>query len=88
MDEENKTILKNIIQRHTNDEGKFNLSTALLEQEAMIVSLSKRLDACEEALTFFSEWYNKTQRIDILVPESLKEGMKGSLGIQDNGLIL
>ena len=72
-------VLKNIIQRHTNDEGKFNLSTALLEQEAMIKSLSQRLDGCEEALTFFSEWYNKTQRVDILVPEHIKK---------DTGLIL
>lgn len=79
MNEENKTILKNIIQRHTNDEGKFNLSTALLEQEAMIKSLSERVDACEQALTFFSEWYNKTQRVDILVPEHIKK---------DSGLIL
>jgi len=84
----NEEILKNIIQRHTNDEGKFNLSTALLEQEAMIKSLSERVSACEEALTFFSEWYNKTQRVDILVPEHIKKGMTGSTGIQDHGLIL
>ncbi len=71
--------LKNIIQRHTNEEGKFNLSSALVEQENMIRDMSIRLAGCEEALTFFSEWYNRTQRVDILVPESFKK---------DNGLIL
>lgn len=76
---ENEEVLKNIIQRHTNDEGKFNFATALLEQEAMIKTLSQRINACEEALMFFSEWYNRTQRVDILVPESMKK---------DNGLIL
>jgi hypothetical protein len=75
----NEEVLKNIIQRHTNAEGKFNLSTALLEQEAMIKDMALRLAGCEEALAFFSEWYNRTQRVDILVPEHIKK---------DNGLIL
>jgi DNA-binding MarR family transcriptional regulator len=74
MEEISKSLeQKNIIERHTNSEGKFNLSTSLLEADRNIKALTERVAACEEALTFFSEWYNKTQRANILLPDSLDE---------------
>ena len=61
---------KNIIERFT-VEGKFNLALALLYQEDIIKKQEIRIQALEEAMQFFSEWYNKTQRPNILVPEHL-----------------
>lgn len=55
--------MKDIIQKHTH-EGKFNLANAIVEIE-------ERMNALEEAMSFFSNWYNKTQRIEILVPDYL-----------------
>lgn len=42
---------------------------ALIELESMIKDLSIRLAASEEALSFFANWYNRTQEVNILVPE-------------------
>lgn len=56
---------KNIVQRHIH-EGKLNLANALIE-------LDSRIAALEEAMSFFSNWYNKTQRTEILIPENLKK---------------
>jgi hypothetical protein len=52
-----------IVQRNTKD-GKFNLANAL-------VDIDNRLKGLEEAMAFFSSWYNETQRVNILVPEHL-----------------
>lgn len=56
---------KNIIERHTRD-GKFNLSSALLEQDTKIKAL-------QEAMVFMAKWYdevNSKPKQDILVPET------------------
>lgn len=57
-----------IVQRHTQgaegEKGKFNLANALTE-------IDERLAGLEEAMAFFSNWYNKTQRTEIIVPEHL-----------------
>ena len=55
---------KNIIEKYTDSEGKYKVGSAMLELERRILGL-------EEAMQFFSEWYNKTQRPNILVPEHL-----------------
>ncbi len=78
MEEKAKTLEeKNIIERHTviNDEGQpvVKVFPALLETDRNIKALTERVAACEEALTFFSEWYNKTQRSNILLPDNLDE---------------
>lgn len=74
MEEEvSKTLEeKDIVERHTTSEG-FKFGTALRELEARNKDLVTRVSACEEALTFFSEWYNKTQRANILLPDNLDE---------------
>jgi len=64
---------KNIVERHMLANGQFNFGTAFLEADARIHDLTNRVNACEEALTFFSEWYNKTQRANILLPDNLDE---------------
>ena len=66
-----------IIERYTK-EGKFNLSEALITQDRIIKNLSERVIALEEAMMFFSNWYNKTQETNILVPEHLKKDIYGS----------
>lgn len=58
-------MFKDILQRHKTD-NKFNLANALLEIE-------DRLIALEEGIMFFANWYNKTQRTDILLPDYMKE---------------
>lgn len=74
MEGQTKTLeQKTIIERHTNSEGKFNLAIALVESDNKVKELTKRIEACEEALTFFSEWYNKTQRANIILPDNLDE---------------
>lgn len=65
MDGEITDYGKDIIQRNMQN-GKFNLANAFMEQE-------KRILALEEAMTFFSNWYNKTHRTEILIPEHLKD---------------
>ena len=64
---------KNIVERHTMSDGKFNLGNALVEQEHIIKHLLDRIVGLEEAMQFFSEWYNRTQRVDILVPDTLAQ---------------
>lgn len=63
-DIEQQLRVKDIIQKHTK-EGKFNLANALVELETRSIAL-------EEAMAFFSAWYNETQKTNILVPEHLK----------------
>jgi beta-lactamase class D len=67
---------KNIIERFT-VEGQFKIGSALLYQEQVIKKQEERILGLEEAMQFFSEWYNKTQRVDILVPDSLKNEIDG-----------
>ena len=61
---------KTIVERHTMSDGRFNLAGCLMEQEAINKDLIIKVAALEEAMQFFSEWYNKTQRVEILVPEN------------------
>jgi len=61
---------KNIIERFT-VEGQLKIGSLLLYQEDIIKKQEIRIQALEEAMQFFSEWYNKTQRPNILVPEHL-----------------
>ena len=56
---------KNIIEKYTDSEGKYKVGSAMLELERRILGL-------EEAMQFFSEWYNKTQRSNLILPESQK----------------
>ena len=65
--------LKNIIEKYTID-GQFKFGLALLELERINKDQANRLEALEDAMKFFVEWYNTTQRVDILVPEHLSEG--------------
>lgn len=67
----------NIVQRFTNEEGKFNLAEALITQDTVLKNVCKRMMALEEAMMFFSNWYNKTQEVNILVPEHLKNSSNG-----------
>lgn len=71
--------MKNIIQRHTNEDNKFNISTALIEQEEMIKSMAERISGLEEAIAFFAKWWNDTQdlnRVSILLPEHMINNKK------------
>lgn len=64
--------LKNIIERFT-IESKFNIGSALLYMESENKKLISKVEALEEAMQFFSEWYNKTQRVNIILPNNLDE---------------
>lgn len=67
---------KNIIEKYTDSEGKYKVGSAMLELERRILGL-------EEAMQFFSEWYNKTQRSNLILPESQKIILPGSNSIMD-----
>lgn len=69
-------VFKDIVQRHTIN-GKFNLANAMIEIEDRLIGL-------EEAMAFFSNWYNSTQRVNILVSDDLKKSIEGNT----SGLIL
>lgn len=69
MEESNKSLEeKNIVERHTTEAG-FNLANYLFEQEAINKHNIEKIEALEQAMQFFVDWYNRTQRVDILVPE-------------------
>lgn len=59
---------KNILERYTID-GKYNVAGAFLELEAKNKQLTERVLGLEEAMIFFSDWYNRTQRPNILLKE-------------------
>lgn len=61
---------KNIIEKHT-VENQFRVGSALIDLERRNKELEARIIGLEEAMQFFSEWYNKTQRANILVPDTL-----------------
>ncbi len=68
---ENKSLeSKTIIEKYTID-GQFKFGLALLELERTNKDYKTRLEALEEAMQFFSEWYNTTQRSNILLPNNL-----------------
>lgn len=61
---------KTIVEKYTvGKEVKVGL--CLLELERTNKAQELRIQGLEEAMQFFSEWYNKTQRVDLLVPEHL-----------------
>lgn len=64
--------LKNIIEKFT-IEGNFKIGSALLYMEVENKKLTDRVIGLEEAMQFFSEWYNKTQRINIILPDNLDD---------------
>ena len=72
---------KNIIERHTQNKPEggtsFNLASALSELDHKIKSFEQRLQGLEEAMQFLSEWYNTTQRTEILIPKHLKDELDG-----------
>lgn len=73
MEKDNKPLEeKNIIEKHTFDK-QFKLSVALIDLENRVKDLNTRVQALEEAMHFFVQWYNEKERVNILVPEHLKE---------------
>lgn len=54
-------------------EDKFDIGNALLYLENITKHQAEKIAALEEAMMFFSEWYNKTQRVNIELPDHLDE---------------
>ena len=69
---------KNIIEKHYIN-GQVKIGPAMLELENKIKAQELRIQGLEEAMQFFSEWYNKTQRVDLLVPEHLSSNSTGGI---------
>lgn len=67
---------KNIVEKHTIDK-QFKYLVAMLDLENRIKDQQTRIEALEDAMRFFVEWYNTTQRVDILVPDSVKNEIDG-----------
>ena len=62
---------KSLVERHMMANGQFNLGGYLGEQEKINKDLILRVAALEEAMMFFSNWYNKKYASNIIVPEHL-----------------
>ena len=54
-------------------EGKFDIGAALRYLDNINKYQEERIAGLEEAMQFFSEWYNKTQRANILLPDNLED---------------
>ena len=78
--ESNNTEKKefDIIENFTVD-GKFNLANALKYLQNVNKYQEERILALEEAMMFFSEWYNTTQRANIILPDNVDESGKTKL---------
>jgi hypothetical protein len=63
---------KTLVEKFTID-GNFKLGSALNFLESLHKKQETRLAALEEAMMFFSDWYNKTQRANIIMPENTDE---------------
>lgn len=74
---------KNIIEKHTNSEGQFKIGSAIMDLEIRNKQLESRVEGLEEAMQFFSEWYNKTQRSNLILPEEQKIILPGHNSIMD-----
>lgn len=66
---------KTIIERHTIEDGKFNLANALLELEntvkinkIIIGELEQRVRKVEDGMEFFVDWFEKNQKDSIIIP--------------------
>lgn len=72
--ESNNTEKKefDIIDNFTVD-GKFNLASALKYLQNVNKYQEERILALEEAVMFFSDWFNKTQRKEIILPDNVDE---------------
>jgi len=71
---------KNIIERHTTvngDKQQFNIANALIEIDVRLKLLEDTFQGLDQALGFFTEWYNKHQRVDILVPKDMNTNSSG-----------
>lgn len=66
---------KNIVEKFT-VEGSFKYGSAMIYLENKIKEQEQRILALEEAMMFFSDWYNKTQRANIILPENVDESGK------------
>ena len=73
---------KNIVEKHTVEKN-FRLASALVDLERRNKDLQDRVVGLEEAMQFFSEWYNKTQRSNLILPEETKIILPGSNSIMD-----
>jgi len=62
----------NIITMFTKD-GKFDIGSAFRYVENVNKHQEERILALEEAMMFFSKWYNETQRANIILPDNLNE---------------
>lgn len=74
---------KNIVEKHTNPKKEFKIGSALLDLERRNKELQDRVTGLEEAMQFFSEWYNKTQRSNLILPEETKITLLGTKSIMD-----
>lgn len=72
---------KNILERHTYTDGKFNLAAALCELEIRFKNVEERLQGAEQALEFFVSYYKQKEGINILIPEHLNNEIQGKSGL-------
>ena len=65
---------KNIVEKFTNAEnGQFKVGSALIYLENKVKEQEQHIQGLEEAMMFFSDWYNKTQRANIIMPDNLDD---------------
>lgn len=63
-------------------EGKFKIGEFLKDYELTILNYQSRIGALEEAIAFFSKWWDETQnpdkkgKVQLLVPEHLQNYKK------------
>lgn len=63
---------KTIIERYTNPDNKFRIDLAFLELERINKDKEIRIQALEEAMAFMVDYY-KSQKVDIILPDSLDD---------------
>jgi hypothetical protein len=68
-----------IATKYFTEEGKFKMGEFMKDYEVTIMNYQNRINALEEAISFFAKWWNETQdpdrkdKVEILVPEYLKD---------------
>lgn len=69
---------KSIATKYFTEEGKFKMGEFMRDYEITILNYQNRINALEEAIAFFSKWWDETQNPDnkpkstLLVPEYLQ----------------